>query len=175
MQTVKKLGAKALALTFVGAMVAACGGLGGGDHVTYRVASSRANYAGDCNTQFDAGDSTTFRTGGTFMIYIVTEGDNDVPYLDVGTSVLEGSETDDGYTFHAEEVDAEDFFDSTVTTTTVLDVNVTMDGDSLTGDSTIVTTTACSGDCVGFEPGTCTATNDFEGVVVEEGTVVPAG
>lgn len=175
MQTVKKLGAKALALAFVGAMVAACGGLGGGDHLTFRVAASRANYAGDCNTQFDAGDSTTFRAGDTFMLFIVTEGDNDVPYLDTGTAVLEGSETDDGYTFHGEEVDVEDFFDSSVTTTTVADISLTMDGESVSGDVTIVSTTSCSGDCIGFEPGSCTATNEFDGVLVEEGTVVPNG
>ncbi|NUP14095.1 MAG: hypothetical protein HOW73_49310 [Polyangiaceae bacterium] len=147
------------------AVAAGCG-MGAGDYETYRVAFSDSTLSESCGA--DSEDSTTFRTGNTFLLYFVGTESGDIPYLDVGGSVLEGTETDDGYAFSGTSKDVEDNGDSVTTTTTTIDITLIPDGDSISGTQKVRVSLSCDGDCQGFDGFDCTGTSDFLGVVVDE-------
>jgi len=86
---------------------AGCGGLGAGDYEVYRVAydavtTDASCYADNMIPEDKKDDTTTFRSGSTFILYV--DG-GDLPLLDTGDLVLEGSKTDNGYTFSGDQVD----------------------------------------------------------------------
>lgn len=169
MKTTRLLGALSLLVpvTLVG-----CGGFGPGDYQVYRVASPDATLSGDCAPD-DDGDSNTIRNGSTVMIFF-SGGEAEGVFLDLGSSVLEGVETDEGYTFEGTTIDNTDAGDNTILTTrSDIKVDVTFDGDTvnLVLASKIVST--CSGECDGFEPSTCNISGTATGVEVDESVSVP--
>lgn len=163
-----------LGLLPLAAFAGACGGFGAGDYRTYRVASSAVQLSDDCDQQNDPDDTNTLRSGGTVLLYAVAGSGDDVPYLDAGGIVLEGTATDEGFDFAGTAVDVQDEGDFKITSTTDYDVSVTLDGTTATGTFVLRSTTSCSGDCNGIEAASCTQTNDFIGVEVSETVSVPA-
>lgn len=89
------------------AVVGACGGLGPGDALIYRVAYGPGQLGADCLAGASPGpgaDSTTFHEAGTLLLYFDADG---VPWLDTGRAVLVGSAEGDGYRFAGERVEVE--------------------------------------------------------------------
>ncbi len=212
-------------------LATACGGLGAGDYVVYRIAATEGSLGSDCNADDD--DSSTLRDTVSAVLY-VAGGEEDQPLLDFGGDVLTGSETDDGYTFSGSTVDREPFggqtiFDSdhdgvddvddpmvdsdadgeedftdadvdvdmdglhdlleddivdldgdgeddrivtsgesVLITTLALDVSLTIDGETVSGTAKIKTSVACDGPCDGFDASSCTVTQDFVGVQIDD-------
>jgi hypothetical protein len=148
-----------------------CGGFGPGDYQLYRVAAAESTLSDDCALEED-GDSNTIRDGSTVMIFF-SGGEAEGVFLDIGGSVLEGAETEEGYTFDGSVVDNSDDGDAVVTLRTDIKVNLTLDGDtvSLTTATKIVQT--CSGECQGFTPSTCNVSGSAIGVAVDEAVSVP--
>ncbi len=147
-------------------------GYGPGDYVIFRVATSDAELSSDCDVDSD-GDSNTLKEGSTVMVFFVDGGDGAVPYLDLGGSALEGEATDDGYTFSGKVVEVDDQGDAVFTTTLDIKVDMTVDGDTVNLTSVAKTSFTCSGECMGFDPYTCTATSTAVGVEVDEAVSVP--
>src|SRR5689334_16050889 len=122
-------------------------GLGVGDHVFYRVAVSPTARSADCYNNnmvpADVKDDTTNLSGGTtFILYI--PGDK-APELDTGDVVVPGAATDTGYRFTGNMKDVDYPNGDTRTTTTKITVDLTVDGDTVSGKSTTVTTRTCVG------------------------------
>jgi hypothetical protein len=99
---------KALVGVTVVLVGAACGGLGPGDYLIYRVAYGSGKLGADC---FDgeipesvAEDESTFRGAGTLVLYFDAAG---APWLDTGRTVLPGEGGDDAYTFEGARSDTE--------------------------------------------------------------------
>lgn len=161
----------ALSLLGLGALASFVGcGLGAGDYTTYRIGSADASLSGDCTE--DENDSTTFRSGGTFLLYYVAGDDGAVPYLDGGGNfVLQGEETDEGYTFTGKSIDAEEDNDRTFTTTTTATVTIVVDGDTVSGTAKVTSAQTCSGTCGGFDDTSCTSTSTFDGVEVDDSAI----
>lgn len=147
-------------------------GLSGGDYMVYRIANSDAETSG-CGPN-DGGDSSTLRNGTTIMVYFVETEAGLVPYLDIGTVVIEGEESEEGYYFEGKTVDKEDQGNATTTTTTTYKIDLALNGDTVTLDTTITLTVKCSGECQGFDSTTCKITSDSVGVLLDEDTEVPA-
>lgn len=148
-----------------------CGGFGPGDYQLYRVAAADAKLSADCAPD-DDGDSNTIRNGSTIMIFF-SGGDAEGVFLDLGGSVLEGAETDEGYTFDGKTVDNTDNGDAVFTIRTDVKVDVTFDGDTVNLVSSTKITQTCSGECTGFEPSTCNIDGTATGVEVDEAVSVP--
>lgn len=236
MKTLSFLGAFGLVTA---AVAAGCGGVGAGDYVVYRVAFTEPVSTGDCAPTVDDGDSSNLRDSGTFVIY--GAGDADELFLDLGTVVLPGAATDEGYDFAGQTVDRQDFGGQTIfdsdhdglddtngddmlvdsdndgledTNGDDMDVDVDMDGEhdvfqdnlvdvnndgeddrivttggdtgietlaytvslvvdgaNVTGTQVVKSTFKCEGTCTGFTDQTCTATNTFVGVEIDETSV----
>jgi len=154
-----------LAATLGLPLLAGACGLGPGDYVTYRVSGAVSSMSGDCDP---GDDTTTIRSGSTVLIYFVEGADGAIPYLDTGSAVLEGVETDDGYTFSGQTVDVNDQGNAEITQTTKVTTDVILDGASVSGTSTTTVSTSCSGECGFFDPFTCTVKTEFVGVEVDE-------
>jgi hypothetical protein len=148
-----------------------CGGFGPGDYQLYRVAAADATLSADCAPE-DDGDSNTIRNGSTVMIFF-SGGESEGVFLDLGGSVLEGAETEEGYTFTGNTVDNTDNGDAVFTTRTDIKVDVTFDGDTVNLASNTKIVSTCSGECAGFEPSTCNISGTAVGVEVDEAVSVP--
>ncbi|AKT40262.1 hypothetical protein [Chondromyces crocatus] len=100
---------RATLLGSLAAVTASCGGLGPGDYVGYRVASSEAKLDASC---YPGGkipdaikdDTTTFRTGATFLLYIASDEE---AFLDTGTRVIAGTVDGDNFNFSGTRTDVE--------------------------------------------------------------------
>lgn len=148
-----------------------CGGFGPGDYQLYRVAAAEATLGDECGAD-DDGDSNSIRDGSTVMLFF-SGGDAEGVFLDLGGSVLEGAETDDGYTFSGNIIDNTDNGDSVTTVRTDITVDLTFDGDTVNLATSARVELTCSGECMGFEPTTCTSTGTAVGVAVDEAVSVP--
>lgn len=100
-------------LTALAALAAANGcasdDLGTGDYMVFRVAFSNATPGASCYVDGEipmsiVEDSTSLRSGGTFIMYAAEEGGL---YLDTGSMVLEGEKDGDVYEFDGKEIDVE--------------------------------------------------------------------
>jgi hypothetical protein len=98
-------------LTLAGSLLGAagCGGISTGDHVFYRVAVEASKkeagcYADKMIPENEKDDTTTFRGGATFILYLPADDD---AQLDTGSLVLSGAATDAGYSFTGDDVNVE--------------------------------------------------------------------
>lgn len=155
---------KSIATAVVFASVTACGGLGAGDYVVYRVASAEAQLSGDCANDPDS--SSTLREGGTFVIYAVATEADDVFYLDTGDAVIEGAATDDGYAFAAKVVDVEGTGGNQITQTVEYSAAVTDKGDEVEGTFTTKSTLTTPNSSE-----SCTSTVSFVGVELDDPSI----
>jgi hypothetical protein len=154
---------------FAGA--AGCGGFGAGDYLVYRIAAPEAKLSGDCQNNPDR--TTTFQNGSTVVMYAIAGDSDDVYYLDVGSTVLTGTTTDDGYSFTGNTTETQDVGgNTTVTSKTTLTVTVVDDGDQVSGTFVSVQETSCSGqDCSFVDVGKCTASSTYVGVLIDDSAV----
>jgi hypothetical protein len=165
--------AAALAL---GVLTAGCG-LGPGDYVMYRVASSEQDKSVGCYYPAndvppdEKSDSSTFRTSATFIIY-ANATDEDAYYLDTGDGTIEGIESDAGYTFSGKDVDVNytmpDGTGDKLTTTHTVTVELAVDGKSISGTHTDKTTYKCAGACTQPPTPSCTVTTTFKGSEIDD-------
>jgi hypothetical protein len=158
--------------------MAGCGGFSPGDHVFYRLALEATKETDGCfqnemipDNQKD--DTTSVRSGATFILYAT--GDDELA-LDTGLIVLGGKPTDAGYEFSGttENVDYPlgDVADIKLTTTRKTTVDMTVEGATVDGTMKTVTDTKCEGaGCSGDDASTCTRTNEFRGIVIEQANV----
>lgn len=182
MLTLRNAGVLLAPVTMAAALLGVAGcGIGPGDHVFYRVATEASKPQASCyqDNMIPASikdDTSTLRGGSTFILYIT--GDK-AAELDTGSLVLTGAETDTGYKFTGQSVNIEYPVDGVKTTaTTDVTVNLTIDGSTITGDSTTVTSSKCEGAAcpMNFTAKNCTSTGSFKGVEIDEGQVtVSAG
>jgi hypothetical protein len=97
--------------------VVSCGGMSAGDYVIYRVAfvekaiQEAGCYPKDEVPVSELYDSTTFRSGQTFVLYMA---DDEEATLDTGGVVLKGSMEDEPYTFSGSTEDVDFPFDDAV-------------------------------------------------------------
>lgn len=139
-----------------------------GEYVIYRISNYPGVETPDCPGDPDIRDSSTFYGSGSFVVWA---SDPDTYHLEVdlgnGAVLLEGTRDGGDYTFLGDSVQVEG--DTTVITNVVdVDVNFTIKGYGVTGKVTTFTSTTCSGDCMGFEPQSCTRTNEFVGTEVKD-------
>ncbi|MBL8740483.1 MAG: hypothetical protein JNK04_05295 [Myxococcales bacterium] len=156
---------------FVPVALVGCGGFGPGDYQLYRVAAAEPQLSGDCAAD-DDGDSNTIRDGSTVMLFF-SGGEAEGVFLDIGSAVLEGAETEDGYTFDGRTTDNTDDGDTVFTIKTDITVDVTFDGDTVNLTSNTKVQSTCSGECDGFTPTTCNISGSAVGVAVNESVSVP--
>jgi hypothetical protein len=175
--------ARSLGLTLFGAAatllgMASCGGLGAGDHVFYRITMSDAARSEGCfnnNVIPDdvKDDTSTIGDGSTWLLYINAD---ETAELDMGSGVLSGAVTDTGYKVSGQRVNVEYNGGGTtrkITTTTKATINLKIDGATVTGDSTVVTTVQCEGtDCPADLSRSCTEKSSFNGVEVDDAEIV---
>jgi hypothetical protein len=104
------VGAAAL-LALSSGLMGCGGGIGAGDYVVYRIASSEGSVSEGCGIDVDDDDSTTLRSGASMLLFAVAGEEGETYYLDLdGGVVLEGGVQDDGsYAFSGESVDVEEF------------------------------------------------------------------
>jgi len=164
---------KALALLVAPLLAVGCGGFGPGDYQLYRVAASEASLSESCNAD-NEGDTNTVRNGSTVMLFF-SGGESESAFLDIGGSVLEGAETEEGYDFDGKVIDIEEQGPATITSRLDIKVSLVFDGDTVNLTSTATNAVTCSGECTGFDPATCTATAQGVGVEVDESVSVPIG
>ena len=136
-----------------------------GEYRVYRVANEETMESNGCYPsppgQDITGDSTTVRAGQTFAIYAA---DADTYFLDFEMISLVGIRDANEYSFHGETVDVSTQAGPTVTTTTIADVDVTIEGKTISGVSTVEITTNCSGmGCPDPANSVCTRTTEFQG------------
>lgn len=155
---------KSIAFSLVLASVTACGGIGAGDYVVYRVASNEASLSGDCTD--DPDHSSNLLDGATFIIYGVATESDDVLYLDAGTLVFEGAATDDGYAFSGKQVDVQGGGGTTFTSTVDYSVTLTDNGSDVAGTFTVKSTNETPN-----ATNTCTSTRTFIGVQLDDPSI----
>ncbi|HRI66887.1 MAG TPA: hypothetical protein PK156_21720 [Polyangium sp.] len=164
-----------LVMAGVGLTVAGCG-ISPGDYFIYRVSPGTTEEEDTCfypdmgPPADKADDLTTIRKSETWIIYASVDN---AFYLDNSQSTLEGVATDTGYQFRGKKVDIQfelpDGMGTKRTTTDTYTVDVTVDGDAISGKSTGKTTYGCNGPSCGTEPiPTCTRTTEFVGTHVDE-------
>lgn len=151
------------------AMTASC--LAPGQYRIYRVAAAVAEQSTGCFPSSPGpditGDSSTFRSGQTFAIYAA---DSDVFFMDLEALTLEGTKDGSDLSFHGESVDVQNLGgDTTLTVTTVMDVNVEIEGKKISGSSTLDVTQSCSGmNCPMPANSQCITTQSFRGSEVKD-------
>jgi hypothetical protein len=165
-----------LGLTATASIGAAGCGLGAGDHVFYRVAvantvSDKSCYKNDTIPDSVKDDSTNLSGGSTFILYLNADKTAE---LDTGSLVVNGQKTDTGYAFSGESINVEYPIDGIKTTaTTQIDITLTIDGKTVTGTTKTVTSSKCEGSACppDFNTQSCTKTNNFKGVEIEDAEV----
>jgi hypothetical protein len=144
-------------------------GLSPGEYTTLRIAAGSTTKAGTC-APMNPNDVTTsnVRTGGTWLIWGATSSSGDTFFVDDGKTVLQGAQQSDGsYQFIGKTTDvAMQGNNTTVTTVDTTTISFTISGDNVSGTTTDVATTACSGQCMGFNAQNCSTTDSFVGVSV---------
>lgn len=150
-------------------------GIQPGDYVIYRVSPGATTETATCYypdmgpSPNEANDVTTIRESATWIIYASI---NDAFYLDSGQNTLEGVATDTGYQFTGREVDVQfENADGTGTKRTTTDsytIDVTVDGEAISGTSSWKRSYGCAGPTCGEKVPTCTRGTDFVGTHVEE-------
>lgn len=108
-RSARRLLARATILGALTALTSACGGLGPGDSVYYRVAFDALKAGAECfpNDQIPESikdDVNSFRSGTTLILYVA--GDEEA-LLDVNGQVLSGSIDSDTYEFSGTEIDVD--------------------------------------------------------------------
>ena len=162
---------------FAGLTWAGCGGgIDPGEYAVYRVAFSEPKISSSCFYDKElppniAKDSNTIRESGTYVLYAAA---NDQFYLDSGDMTLVGASTDDVYAFDGKAVDVEYSGNGTdgakVTYTDTTHIDLTVDGDVVTGTRTDKHTVKCAGtdnECSPFEAPSCSRTINFVGTQVD--------
>ncbi len=93
----------------------ACGGLGSGDYLVFRVGVSDQELSADCYDndvpESVAEDKSTFRAGATFVLYYVNDTE---ARLDSGSLVLEGDGDGETFSFDGSSTDVEPFGGQTI-------------------------------------------------------------
>jgi hypothetical protein len=158
----------------VGTVLGGCGGVGPGDYVVYRVSFSEIEQASSCYPDKYVppdvrSDSSTLRASGTYILYA---GAEDKFYLDTGDSTLEGTQDGDKYTFEGKAVDVDydtpDGQGNKRTSTLTTTIEMTVDGDVVTGTAKTKTSYKCSGQTCGNPIPSCTESGDFVGTQVDD-------
>src|SRR5262245_34813291 len=132
-----------------GATVGGCGGIEPGDYVIYRVSFGKMSQSSGCYSPAkvppnEKYDSTTYRKSATCIMFA---GQEDARYLDDGDETLDGTQSGDNFTFSGKTVDVNysntmgDGTGAKTTTSTVVTVEMTQDGNAVTGKATTKTTT----------------------------------
>lgn len=164
-------------------LLAACGPA---PYTVYQIAATSGDQTAGCFGTDEvpddvADDSTTFRTGDTFVIFSAPE---DEYWLQLSTGgAMPGTRDGKTYKFAAKSVDKQfggyDYgYDDTgrgggggssdleLTTTVESEIKVTLDGRNISGSSETAVTFECDGrNCP--DTTTCTTTNEFVGVLVD--------
>jgi len=146
-----------------------------GESTVIRFASASSTKTGTSNNCMnDPNKTTTFRAGGTAMVYGVSTAAGDQFFLDTGTSVLVGAAQADGsYSFSGKATDIQSQMNTTITTVDTVTVTMTLAGDSVDGKSSDTQSVTCSGTCTNFTNATCTTSFTFVGVAVQGADVPP--
>ena len=137
-----------------------------GEYRIYRVANEDTVESTGCYPSPPGpeitGDSTTVRAGQTFAIFAA---DADTYFLDFDMLSLVGTRDGADYSFNGETVDVELLGDSTLTTTSILDIDVNITGRKVTGTSVLEVTNSCTGgmNCPMPAMTVCTTTTEFQG------------
>lgn len=165
-----------LGLVGFAALLASCQ-IKPGEYRVYRVANEDTVESTGCYPidpgPAITGDSTTVRVGQTFGIYAA---DEETYFLDFEMASLAGTRDGKDYSFNGETVDVEILVDptnqmeSTVTSTSILDVDVTIEGKKISGTSVLEVTVNCSGGTSCPDPANtvCTRTTTFQGSEVKD-------
>ncbi len=164
-----------LVMAGVGLTVAGCG-ISPGDYFIYRVSPGTTEEEDTCfypnmnPPANEASDLTTIRKSETWIIYASVDN---AFYLDNGQTTLEGVATDSGYRFQGKKVDIQfelpDGMGTQRTTTDTFTVDVTVDGDAISGKHTWKTTYGCKGPTCAPEPiPSCARITEFVGSHVDE-------
>jgi hypothetical protein len=180
-----------LGLLSVSAASAGCGGMAPGDYIIYKVSASQPTQSASCYFPLEGpppNDKSDSETGRYNALVTLTAGPDDAFYLDVGdvgeligitnVTTIAGVATDDGYTFNQKNVNVEyagpnggDVTKARYTTTDVVDVVVTVDGNSISGTATWSHSEKCSNsaDCAATPPKpTCKTTTSFAGSELQD-------
>jgi hypothetical protein len=157
-----------------GSVLGGCDSVGPGDYVVYRVSFSELEQGSSCYPDkfvpYDVrSDSTTLRSSDTFILYA---GAEDKFYLDTGDTTLEGTQDGDKYSFEGKAVDVSydtpDGQGSKRTSTLTTTIEMTVDGEVVTGTAKNKTSYKCSGNTCGQPIPSCTETGDFVGTEVDD-------
>ena len=169
-----KLGTLMLMAGF-GASVAGCG-ISPGDYFIYRVSPGTTEKSSTCfhpetaPPPNEAADSTSIRKSETWIIYASVDS---AFYLDNGENTLEGVIANSGYQFSGREIDIQfensDGTGTKRTTTNSYTVDITVDGDAISGTHIWKTTYACVGPlCEPEKVPSCTRETEFVGTHIDE-------
>jgi len=138
-----------------------------GEYRVYRVANEDTIESSGCYPSAPGvditGDMTTVRAGQTFAIYAA---DSETYFLDFEMISLAGTRDATDYTFDGETVDVTTIGpDSVQTLTSIVDVDLTIEGKKISGTSVLEVTSSCTGGMSCPTPATsvCTTTTNFEG------------
>lgn len=137
-----------------------------GEYRIYKVTQLPSVPQADCDIDIDLRDSTTFFGAATLAIF-ATEADDF--FLEFGDSVVLGSRDGKEFKFEGISINVDDPIDgTTVTTTSQLTINLTMNGRQISGDVTTFDSTVCSGNCDGFDDVQCTVLGKFFGTELKD-------
>jgi hypothetical protein len=171
----KGLFTKGMLLGALALAISACGGIGPGDYVVYRIAFQEPNRSEGCyaNGQIPVNeqqDTSNQFIADTWILYV---GANDKAYLDLGSTTLQGDESGGTYTFAGQSTDVEQYDDGnggverTETRTLATDVTFNVDGKVADGVMNQTENFQCSGNnCP--EPINCTTVTNFVGGQVKD-------
>lgn len=159
------------AILVFGGMLAGCGGISPGDYVLYSVAEAGDTKSSGCFPGgFDPQTHSDTDDGVKDITWAITAGPNDEFYLE-GEN-LQGEKSDSGYDFHETKVDVQ-YNDpvtkaTKITTTTLTDVPITVDGETISGTKTVKVSVKCSGQCPPDGVPTCTTSTEFNGAKIDD-------
>jgi len=137
-----------------------------GEYRVYRVANQDTEESNGCYPSppdIDVtGDSTTVRVGQTFAVFAA---DSETYFLDFENLSLAGNRDGNAYSFNGETVDVTLQGDSTITMTSILDIDLTIEGRKITGTSTLDVSSTCTGGMACPDPANtqCITTTKFDG------------
>ena len=152
-------------------------GMGPGDHVFYRVRVDPSVKDAGCyqNNMVPNGvkdDTTNLGGSDTLILYIIA---GDTAELDTGSLVIPGKKSDTGYSFAGQAINVEYPIDGIKTTeTTKINLVLNIAGDTVDGKTTTITSNKCEGTLcpANFDTSTCTETQTFKGVEINDAEVV---